>query len=101
MSTTALFIRHQSKLGKPDDVRRVWEKYVKARAAANPSPEPYYFCHDSKDADAIRVFQLYSSVAAMQDFLLGEWYADYLKEVGDFVANPPQISPTNLIWANT
>jgi quinol monooxygenase YgiN len=101
MTKTALFIRHQAKPGKRDDVRRVWEKHVKPRAAANSAHEAYYFCYDSKDADVICVFQLYTDAEAMQNFLKGDWYADYLKAVGEFVAIPPQITPADLIWAKT
>jgi quinol monooxygenase YgiN len=99
MSKTALFIRHQAKPGQRDNVRRVWEKYVKPRAAANPAHEAYYFCYDSKDPDVICVFQLYSREPAMQEFLKGAWYPDYLKEVGEFVALAPQITPADLVWA--
>lgn len=99
MSKTALFIRHQAKPGHRDDVRRVWEKFVQPRAAANPAHEAYYFCYDCKDADVICVFQLYTSEAAIQDFLSGAWYADYLKEVGAYVALPPQLMPAALVWA--
>lgn len=99
MTRTALFIRHQAKPGQREDVRRVWEKHVKPRAAANPAHEAYYFCYDSKDANVICVFQLYTSEAAMQDFLKGAWYADYLKAVGEFIAGPPQITPADLVWA--
>lgn len=101
MSQAALFIRHQAKPGKRDDVRRVWEKYVKPRAAANPAHAAYYFCYDSNDADAICVFQLYTDAAAMQNFLMGAWYADYLNEVSQLVAVPPQITPADLVWAKT
>lgn len=99
MSKTALFIRHQAQPGKRDDVRRVWEKFIKPRAEANPDHEAYFFCYDNADADVICVFQLYKSQAAMEDFLKGEWYAEYLREVGEFVATPPQITPADLIWA--
>jgi len=101
MSQTALFIRHQAKPGKRDEVRRVWEKHVKPRAAANPAHEAYYFCYDRNDADVICVFQLYTDLPAMQDFLKGAWYDDYLKEVGEFVAVAPQIAPADLIWAKS
>jgi quinol monooxygenase YgiN len=99
MSKTALFVRHKASPGKRDDVRRVWEKHVKSRAAANPGHEAYYFCYDSKDADVICVFQLYTDTAAMESFLEGAWYPEYLAEVGQFVAVPPEITPANLIWA--
>jgi quinol monooxygenase YgiN len=101
MTKTALFVQHQARPGQRDEVRRVWEKYVKPRAAANPAHEQYFFCFDSKDTDAICVFQLYTSETAMQEFLQGDWYADYLKEVAQFVAVPPQITPANLVWAKS
>ncbi len=101
MSKTALFIRHQAKPGKRDDVRRVWEKHVKPHAAANPAHKAYYYCYDGKDADVIRVFQLYPNADAMQSFRKGDWYADYLKAVGEFVSVPPQITPADLIWTKT
>jgi quinol monooxygenase YgiN len=99
MSKTALFIRHQANPGKRDSVRRIWEKYVKPRATANPAHEAYYFCYDSKDADVIVVFQLYTSAEAMQSFLKDDWYTDYLREVGEFVSQPPQIKSADLVWA--
>jgi quinol monooxygenase YgiN len=99
MSQTALFVRHQAKPGKRDDVRSVWEKYVKPRAATNPAHEAYYFCYDDQDPDVICVFQLYRDAAAMRDFLKGGWYPEYLNEVGQFVAQPPQLTSTELIWA--
>ena len=74
---------------------------MKPRATANPAHEAYYFCYDSKDADVICVFQLYSSEAAMQEFLKGAWYPGYLKEVSEFVALPPQITPADLVWAKS
>ena len=99
MPKTALFIRHQALPGKRDNVCRVWEKHVKPRAAANPGHEAYYFCFDNTDPDVVCVFQLYSSPEAVQAFLGGAWYPDYLKEVGEYVAVPPQITPAKLVWA--
>lgn len=101
MSKTALFIRHKARPGQRDDVRRVWEKYVKPRAAANPAHEAYFFCFDSKDPDTICVFQLYRDEVAMREFLGGSWYSEYLEEVGKVVAAPPEIQPADLIWAKT
>lgn len=99
MSQHALFIRHQARPGQRDAVRRVWEKHVQPRAAANPAHEAYYFCYDSSDPDVICVFQLYSSAEAAREFLGGAWYPGYLEEVGAHIATPPQIIPAGLVWA--
>lgn len=99
MSKIALFVRHQAKPGQRDEVRRVWEQHVKPRAAANPAHEAYYFCHNQNDPDVICVFQLYRDEAAMKEFLAGDWYAGYLREVGEFLAVPPQLTSADLVWA--
>jgi quinol monooxygenase YgiN len=99
MSKIALFIRHQAQPGKRDEVKRIWEQYVKPRVETNPAHEAYYFCHDKTDPDAICVFQLYTSEAAMEEFLGGEWYPQYLDEVTKVVLSPPQIAPAVLQWA--
>ncbi len=99
MSKTALFVRHQARPGKRDDVQRVWQKHVKPRVDANSAHEAYFFCYDNDDPDVICVFQLYTDSDYMQDFLEGAWYADYLKEVSQLIASPPQLTPTTLVWA--
>ncbi|MGH9941622.1 MAG: putative quinol monooxygenase [Pyrinomonadaceae bacterium] len=99
MNKTALFIKHQAQPGRRNDVQRVWEQHVKPRIEANPAHEAYFFCYDDNDPDVICVFQLYTDQAAMQDFLSGAWYADYLNEVSHFIAAPPQIAPATLFWA--
>ncbi|MBC7933045.1 MAG: antibiotic biosynthesis monooxygenase [Rubrivivax sp.] len=99
MNKTALFIRHQARSGRRDDVRRVWEQHVKPRVEANLAHEAYFFCYDDSDPDIICVFQLYTDQASMQDFLSGAWYADYLSEVSQFIEAQPHISPATLVWA--
>ncbi|MBA3712690.1 MAG: antibiotic biosynthesis monooxygenase [Pyrinomonadaceae bacterium] len=99
MNKTALFIRHRAQSGRRDDVQRVWEKHVKPRVEANPAHEAYFFCYDDNDPDVICVFQLYTDMASMQDFLRGAWYADYLSEVSQFIEAQPQIAPATLVWA--
>jgi quinol monooxygenase YgiN len=101
MSKTALFIRHQALPGRRDDVRRIWERCVQPRVAANPAHEAYFFCYDNTDPDVICVFQLYTDEAAMHEFLKGEWYPGYLSEVSTVVAAPPQISPAALVWSKS
>lgn len=99
MSKTALFIRHQAKPEKRDDVCRVWEKHVRPRVETNPAHEAYFFCYDDKHPEAISVFQLYSDAAAAHDFMSGSWYAAYLDDVSRFIQSPPEITPASLVWA--
>jgi quinol monooxygenase YgiN len=97
-SPHALFVRHRARPGLRDEVRRVWEKHVKPRAAANPDHLAYYFCFDDADPDVVCVFQLYRNREAMDHFLAGDWYPDYLAEVGTVVTEAPQVMPASLVW---
>ena len=99
MNKTALFVRHQARPGRRDDMQRIWEKHVKPRAAANPAHAAYFFCFDDNDPDAVCVFQLYESAAAMDEFLAGDWYPLYLREVSEVVVAAPQLTTASLIWA--
>jgi len=101
MNKTALFVRHQALPGKRDDVQRVWKKHVRPRVEANSAHEAYFFCYDDNDSNGICVFQLYSDTDAMQNFLKEAWYAEYLKEVSQFIASPPQLTPATLVWAKS
>jgi quinol monooxygenase YgiN len=99
MSKTALLVRHKALPGLRDDLRRIWERHVKPRALANAQHEAYYFCYDTGDPETISVFQLFSSEAALEAFVGGSWYPDYLAEVATVVAAPPQLSRSALVWA--
>jgi quinol monooxygenase YgiN len=98
---TAIFIRHRALPGRRDDVRRIWEKYVQPRAAANPAHEAYHYCFADGDPDTILVYQQYPDRAASEAFTQGPWYRDYLAEVSQFVAHPPQIETASVFWAKS
>jgi quinol monooxygenase YgiN len=99
LAPSALFVRHQALPGKRDEVRRIWEKFVQRRAEANPAHLAYYFCYDDGDPDVVCVFQLYTDVAAAEDFRNGACYSDCLAEVATVVAAPPLLTAASLVWA--
>lgn len=98
MTRSALFIRHRAKPGRRDDVRRVWDKWVRPRVESNTAHQAYFFCLDDEDPDRISVFQTYTDKDAVKAFMAGDWYPQYLAEVGEVVAAPPVISPATVVW---
>ncbi|MAE67751.1 MAG: monooxygenase [Phycisphaeraceae bacterium] len=98
MSKTALCVRHRAKPGHRDDVRRVWEQYVKPRASRNPAHEAYFFCFDDEDPDVVIAFQLLSSSEAVESFMPGDWYPQYLDQVGEHIQEPPRITRASPLW---
>lgn len=101
MSGTALFVRHQTRPGMREQMQRIWEKHVMPRVQANPAHAAYFFCHDDKNPDVVCVFQLYQSAEAMNEFLAGDWYPQYLGDITKVVVAPPQLSTASLVWAKT
>ena len=99
MSKTALFIKQQALPGKRDEVRRVWEKYLRPSIISNTAHETYVYCYDDDDPDTICVFQLYASQVSSQEFLKAPWYAAYRKEVAPFLAGEPEIRTATPVWA--
>jgi quinol monooxygenase YgiN len=97
--STAFFIRHRAVSGKRDEVRRIWEKYVKVRATANPQHLAYYFCYDQADPNVISVFQIYSDAEASKRFISEPWYQEYLSELRPVTAERPTISTCDVVWA--
>jgi len=98
MTSFALIVRHQTKSGKRDEVRRVWEKHMAPAISANPGHIAYFYCFDNDDPDSICAFQQYASVEASQDFLKTESYAAYLQDVEPLLLGPPQVTALIPVW---
>ena len=98
MTAHALFITHRTAPGQRDAVRAVWEKYMAPAVAGNADHLAYYYCFDNKDADVLRVFQLYRSEAAAAAFLNHPNYVAYLAEVEGLLAGPPEVHGAEPKW---
>jgi quinol monooxygenase YgiN len=98
MSQTALFIRHQAKPGKRDEVRRVWEKYARDYVAGSNGQLSYCYCYDDNDPDAILVFQVAADQASAQDFVKQPWFADYERETAALLAGPSEFRAATPQW---
>src|SRR5688572_18777697 len=99
MASFALVVKHKTKPGKRDEVRKVWEKHMAPAISANPGHTAYFYCFDNADPDSICAFQQYASAEASQKFLKTDSYAAYLKEVGPLLSGPPQVTELTPIWS--
>lgn len=95
----AVLVRHRAKPGQRDQVLRVWEKYVKPRAESNPAHLHYHFCFDNADPDVVIAFQVYRNQQTLDEFLGGEWYPDYLREISEYVSAEPEVASATVVWS--
>lgn len=99
MTAIALYIQHQTRAGKREEVRKVWEKHLAPAIASNPGHLAYFYCFDSADENSVCAFQQYASAEASQEFLKTPAYAAYLKEVEPLLAGPPRVTTLAPQWS--
>lgn len=98
MTPLALIVKHTTKPGKRDDVRKIWERHMAPAVSANPGHVAYFYCLDNADPDSISAFQVYDSVEASQEFLETDSYSAYLKDVEPLLAGPPHVTALTPVW---
>lgn len=99
MTSFALIIKHKTRPGKREEVRRVWERHMAPAISANPGHTAYFYCFDDNDPDSIYAFQQYASAEASREFLKTDSYAAYLKDVEPLLAGPAQVTALTPIWS--
>ena len=98
MSTVALFIAYKTKPGLRADLHRVMEKYVKPEVAKNSGIVAFHICDDEKDADLVRLFELYRDRAALDAVGKAAWLSAYNAEVKSLLAAPAEVAIATQWW---
>lgn len=98
MFNSALFIKHTAKPGKRDDVKRVWEKYVRNYVMGSDRQPAYFYCYDNSDPDTVLVFQLHADQDSASEFMKQPWYSDYERETADLLAGPSEFRTAAPQW---
>jgi quinol monooxygenase YgiN len=98
MSKSATFVRHKAKPGRRDDLRRVWDKYVRDYVAGNDGALSCYYCYDDNDPDTVIVFQLAADQALGQEFVKQPWFADYQRETAALLDGSSELRVATPQW---
>lgn len=101
MSTTGLFIIHQTKPGKRDAVKEIWLKHMAPAIQGNPGHLAYFYTFDNNNPDSICAFQIYESQQAAQDFLSHPNYQSYLAESRELLEHEPQVMSLAPQWVKS
>jgi quinol monooxygenase YgiN len=91
MSMTANLVTLKAKPGQRDEIKRVWDKYVRDYVAGDGALT-YYYCYDDNDPDRIIVFGLTTRPESAQQFAQQPWFSDYQRETAPLLAEPPQMA---------
>lgn len=99
MSHTALYIRHQVKSGKRDEVMKIWEKYARAYLEQAEGLLAYFYCFDNNDPDTIVAFQMMEGSTGADEFTHQPWYPAYEAETAELLAGASEFRSVDPLWA--
>jgi len=98
MTRTALYVRHNAKPGKREEVKRIWEKYARPYVEAADGQLVYVYGFDDNDPDVIVAYQLMADASGADDFVEQPWYGDYERETSALPAGPSEFRTITPQW---
>lgn len=93
-----VFIEHHVRPGHREDVRAVWERWLRPAIEANDAHETYVYAFDADDTDVIRAFQQYRDPESATAFLETAAYRSYVAEVEPLLLGPPKVTRAEVVW---
>ena len=98
MSKLALFVRVDAQPGKRDEIRRLWEKYVKPHSETQESVEICCYCYANENVDTICMFELISNPSDFEAVMKSDWFASYQESLKPLIKGPPEIITATPMW---
>lgn len=99
MAKLAMFIKTTCKPGRRDEVRALWEEYLKPRAQENPTQEVYFCCYDNMNENVMYLFELYGSHEGFGANAQAPWFMEYMQKVGPLLEGQPEVGMATPLWA--
>jgi quinol monooxygenase YgiN len=98
MAKMALFVKVNAQPGKRDEVKKMWEKYVKPHSETQASLEICCYCYANENPDTICLFELISDPSDSEAVMKSDWFASYQESLKPLIKGPPEIITATPIW---
>jgi len=99
MAKTVLFIKATTKPGKRDELRQLWEQYLKPHIETNQEEEICFYCYGANDENTICMFEFFSESYDLRTAFQSDWFKAYMEAASHILAGPPEVITTTPIWA--
>ncbi len=99
MSKLAAFIKVKCQPGKRDEVRKLYEEYIKPHAMEEEAVEFVCYCYDAQDPDTVCIFELLSDSSMFKRSMEQDWFQAYQRAVQPLLAAPPEMVLTTPVFA--
>jgi len=98
MAKLALFVKVKAQPGKRDEVKRLWEKYVKPHSETQESLDVSCYCYANENPDTICLFELISDPSAFETVMKSDWFSSYQQSLKSLIQGPPEIITATPMW---
>ena len=98
MAELAIFLTVRTKPGKREELKALWEQYLKQRAAQNEMQSHYVYAFDSQDENVIRITEVYETMAAFQANSQADWFSAYMQEAMSLLDGEPEFHMATPQW---
>lgn len=98
MAELVLFLTVKTKPGKRDELKALWERHLKQRAAENPAQSHYVYAFDAQDENVIRIMEVYETQAALEENAQQGWFAAYMQEAMPLLDGEPEVHRAAPQW---
>ena len=99
MGKTALIVKLNVKPGKRDEVRRLWEKYLKPSLKDTKAQELYFYCYAKEDENTIFQVEVFPEGFAPEPGELPDYIKAYNAELEPLLARPNEYLIGDTIWS--
>lgn len=99
MSKLAMIVKTKCQPGQRDEVRRLWDEHLQARALANDAQELVVYCYDHQDENVFYLFEVYTTAEAVEASSKAPWFWDYMKAAGALIDGQPEVLTGTPVFA--
>ena len=99
MPKLALFVKVKSLPGKREEVKNLWEKYIRPHSEHEEALDISFYCYAQEDENTVCLFELFSDPSRTKTVMQSDWFAAYQQELKSLIAGPPEVIMANPVWA--
>lgn len=99
MENLGILVLFHAKTGKRDEIRKLWERYVKDHAASSEDLYCSMYNYGLEDENLIVLYEIMKDDSVLAKAFQEPWFQDYMLALETYLEQPPQIINFKNIWS--
>ena len=98
MAGVATIVSGRAKVGKRDELYKLFEQHLAPRAAKNDAQQVVVWMADQQDPQAFYLFEIYRVPAAIEANSQADWFWAYMSQAGPLLDGQPEMKLASPRW---